>query len=77
MSNNKKSATDETRVDLDIRPVGPWRKNYDYGEGLYFGNMDRFKSVKDFLEHKKKKSQKRHKRKKLLAELLLELTRNG
>lgn len=45
------------RADLDVRTViSPVRKNYDYGEGLYSGKMNKFKSVKDFLKKKKKKS---------------------
>lgn len=56
----------EKRVDLDIRPEGPWFSNYDYtgsdsptkispGKGLYNGKMDRYKSVKDFIEMKRKR----------------------
>lgn len=45
------------RADLDVRTVvNPIRKNYDYGEGLYSGKMNKFKSVRDFLKKKKKKS---------------------
>jgi hypothetical protein len=45
------------RADLDARTViNPIRKNYDYGEGLYSGKMNKFKSVRDFLKKKKKKS---------------------
>lgn len=45
------------RADLDTRTViNPIRKNYDYGEGLYSGKMNKFKSVRDFLKKKKKKS---------------------
>lgn len=33
------------------RPGAPsfWRSNYDYGEGLYHGDMSKKKSVEDFL----------------------------
>jgi hypothetical protein len=44
------------RQDLDVRPFpNPVRKNYDYGEGLYFGKMDKFKSVRDYLNKRKRK----------------------
>lgn len=53
------------RVDLDVRPVGPWFRNYDYGgsekatktspgRGLYNGSMDKYKSITDFLNKKRK-----------------------
>ena len=36
------------------------RENYDYsGESFYHGEMDRFKSVEDFLKKKKKKKDKK------------------
>lgn len=42
------------RVDLDARPYpSPVRKNYDYGEGLYGGKF-KYKSVRDFLNKRKK-----------------------
>lgn len=42
------------RVDLDVRPYpSPVRKNYDYGEGLYGGKF-KYKSVRDFLNKRKK-----------------------
>jgi hypothetical protein len=63
---SKKS--DKKRLDLDVRPQNPLRKNYDYGEGLYFGKMDRYKSVKDFLE--KSRKNRRKKRKKIMAAYL-------
>ncbi len=43
------------RTDLDVRPYpSPVRKQYDYGEGLYFGKMNRYKSVRDFLNKRRK-----------------------
>lgn len=66
------------RVDLDTRPFpGPIWKNYDYGgpeegesevspgTGLYHGDMDKYDSVKDFIEHSRKRM--RNKRRKALA----------
>lgn len=55
---------DKKRVDLDVRPEGPWFSNYDYGgpdkpskispgKGLYNG-MDKYKSVSDFIKMKRK-----------------------
>lgn len=32
----------------------PWRKNYDYGEGLFSGKF-KYKSVEDFLKAQRKK----------------------
>lgn len=54
------------RVDQDVRPIGPWFSNYDYtgpekateispGRGLYNGRMDAYKSVRDFIETKRKR----------------------
>lgn len=68
------------RVDLDVRPVGPFTKNYDYGEpglgtSIYRGPMDRFKSVKDFLEKSRKQRQKR--KRKLLSFLIGELNKKA
>ena len=55
------------RVDLDSRPYpSPVRKNYDYGEGFYHGNMSRYKSVDEFL----KKRKKLRKKKKTIASLV-------
>lgn len=63
----KKKKKNNKRVDLDVRPKGPWFSNYDYGgpdkpsktspgRGLYNGPMDKYKSVTDFLNKKKKSS---------------------
>jgi hypothetical protein len=58
------------RVDLDVRPYpSPVRKNYDYGEGFYHGSMNRFKSVRDFLNKRKSLRAK----KKTIAEIVLEI----
>jgi len=56
--------TAKERKDRDIRPGWVEFKNYDYtpndadetsiGGGLYHGPMDRFKSVKEFREHRAK-----------------------
>jgi hypothetical protein len=47
------------RADLDARTViNPVRKNYDYGEGLYSGKMNKFKSVREYLKSKKSKKKK-------------------
>ena len=57
----------KNRSDLDVRPYpNPVRKNYDYGEGLYFGSMGKFKSVRDYLDRRKKNK----KSKKIIAELV-------
>ena len=64
MSKNK-------RVDLDTRPE-QFFHNYDYtgpedgggvgpGTGLYGPNMGNFKSVKEFIEHKRKLRAKKRK----------------
>jgi hypothetical protein len=52
------------RTDLDVSPIGPWRTNYDYGEGLHSGE---YKSVTEFLNKKRKRRQ----RKRAMLELLL------
>ncbi len=49
---------------IEVRNDQPLRKNYDYGEGLYSGDMTKYKSVKDFIKSKRKK------RKKVLSSLL-------
>lgn len=55
------------RVDLDSRPYpSPVRKNYDYGEGFYHGNMNKYKSVDEFLNKRKKL----RKKKKTIASLV-------
>ena len=64
---SKKS--DKKRVDLDVRPEGPWYNNYDYGgpedasesgpgRGLYNGKMDKYKTVKEFIDKKRKNRDK-------------------
>ena len=60
------------RVDLDVRPIGPWRKNYDLGEGLYSGKF-KHKSVEEFLAERKKNRKKRIK----AMQELLALTGEG
>lgn len=73
------------RVDLDVRPhPSPWFSNYDYvdenkeqkekgklgpGSGLYHGKMDKYKSVKEFIDSDRKRRRKQ--RKKALAEIIL------
>jgi ribosomal protein S4 len=63
----KKRKSKRQKVDLDVRPMMLF-KNYDYtaegpnetspGGGLYHGRMDRWKSVKDFIEQRRKKNKK-------------------
>lgn len=78
MSASKK---DKKRENLDVRPIGPLFRNYDYGgpekatetspgRGLYNGPMDKYKSVKDFV-NKKRKDRKALRRKAWLEILLL------
>lgn len=74
---NKK---DKKRVDLDTRPYpNPIFRNYDYGgpeegsevgpgRGLYNGPMDKYKSVKEFIDHDRKR--RRKKRKAALAHIV-------
>ncbi len=63
---------DKKRVDLDIRPYPcPMFTNYDYtdaepnatspGGGLYHGRMDKYKSVKEFIDKRRKQNQKKRK----------------
>lgn len=71
------------RVDLDVRPdPSPFFSNYDYGgpedgedsgpgTSLYHGEMDKYESVKDFIE--KSRERRRKKRMAALAYLLSEL----
>lgn len=59
------------RKNLDVRHPGifTWFTNYDYSEGepdetspgggLYHGPMDKFKSVKDFIEKRRKQNEKK------------------
>ena len=75
------------RVDMDVRPVGPWVSNYDYGgpeggsdvgpgTGLYHGTMSKYKSVTDFLNKARKRrfSKKfNKKRKKALREVVFNI----
>lgn len=42
--------------------TNPLRENYDYGEGLY-NNTDKFKSVRQYIEHRRKQNKKRRKKK--------------
>lgn len=62
---------------LNARPEVFFR-NYDYaddpsgpGKGLFNGPMDRFKSIKEFLEHKRKRRKKQmEERKNAFVEIL-------
>jgi hypothetical protein len=65
--NSLASSSNKERIDKDVRPIEPLRKNYDYGEGLYYGKMDKYKSVKDFIN---KKRLERKRRKKAFEEIL-------
>lgn len=70
------------RIDMDVRHPNVFTcfKNYDYtyqgaddtspGGGLYHGPMDRFKSVKDFLETRRKELNNRKERAQKRAILL-------
>lgn len=68
----KPDKTAVPRKDLDVRHphIFTWYTNFDYtpdpdpnetgiGGGLYHGRMDRFKSVKEFLDNRRKKMQER------------------
>jgi len=57
---------DKKRVDMDIRPMPQFVRNYDYGgpeegtevgpgTGLYHGDMGKHKSVQDFLNKARKR----------------------
>ncbi len=73
------------RLDMDVRHPNTYThfRNYDYteegpnetspGGGLYHGPMDRFKSVKDFLDHSRKARKTRSERAGKRAELLRSL----
>jgi hypothetical protein len=58
--------SDKKRVDMDIRPMPQFVRNYDYagpedgsdvgpGTGLYHGDMAQHKSVQDFLNKARKR----------------------
>jgi hypothetical protein len=75
------SEKDKKRSNLDTRPTYVAFKNYDYagpdegneispGKGLYNSKMNRYKSVKDFLQ-KKRESRAKLKNAKLTAEQIL------
>lgn len=73
------------RLDMDVRHPNIYThfKNYDYteevsnetspGSGLYHGPMDRFKSVKDFLDKRRKEVNARRERAQKRSELLQSL----
>jgi hypothetical protein len=67
----KQKSKDKKRVDLDVRPLGPWFSNFDYGgpseggeespgTGLYHGKMDKYKSVKEFIDKSRKRKHRKH-----------------
>ena len=75
------------RIDLDVRNPKTFThyQNFDYtqdpdpnetgiGGGLYHGPIDRFKSVKEFLDRRRKKMKARQKKASSRMELLLKLT---
>ena len=77
------------RVDKDVRPYpSPFFTNYDYvdesksekekgtsgpGGGLYHGKMDKYKSVKDFIESDRKRRRKQRKK----ALLMILVSKDG
>jgi hypothetical protein len=74
MAKRKYTKEEKERVDKDIRPTTTytWFKNFDYtdegpnetslGGGLYHGSMDKYKSVKDFLDKRRKALKERKKK---------------
>lgn len=77
------SEKNKKRVDQDISPKLFFR-NYDYGgpgdgigpgTGLYRGDMSKYKSVKEFIEHSRKL--RSNQRKKAWAQLLRKYVING
>lgn len=80
----RKKKKDKKRVDMDVRPYpNPFFRNYDYGgpeggsevspgTGLYHGKMDKYKSVKDFLD--KARERKHRKRALRVFAAVLDLT---
>jgi hypothetical protein len=76
-----KKNKDKERVDLDVRPYpSPIWENYDYGgpeegesevspgRGLYSGEMDKYDSTKEFIDHSRERMRK--KRRQALVYLL-------